>query len=40
MSINSIYRKRTNNFSGTEKQAVAFDYAERVAHGVSLCEVE
>ena len=26
-------------FSGTEKQAVAFDYAERIANGVSQCQV-
>ena len=27
------------HFSGTEKQHVVFDYAERIAHGISECEV-
>ena len=39
MVIDPIYRKQNVYFSGTEKQAVAFDYAERVANGVSQCEV-
>ena len=25
--------------SGTEKQAVAFDYAERLANGINQCQV-
>ena len=27
------------SYSGTEKQAVAYDYAERIAYGISQCQV-